>query len=130
VFFYERKYRLTNEEKLLADGKIVHRIEALFDFGDVKKGQLGGFIECEENLSHFGSCWVYDEAVVCERASVQDSARVRGTAYMGGRSVLKDHAILASDARMVKHASLGGHSKIMRFATIAYGSFPDLVIGA
>ena len=28
----------------------LHRIEALRDFGDVKKGDLGGWIEKEENL--------------------------------------------------------------------------------
>ena len=46
----EKKYRLT-DETINVDGRILHRIEALKDFGNVKKGDKGGFVEKEENLS-------------------------------------------------------------------------------
>ena len=48
-----KKYKLTKRTKLL-DGHILHRIQALKNFGDVKKGDLGGWIEKEGNLSHNG----------------------------------------------------------------------------
>ena len=59
----KKKYKLT-EESVVINGKFLHRIEALRDFGDVKKGDKGGFIEKEENLSQYGDCWVYDDAKV------------------------------------------------------------------
>ena len=56
---YMKKYRLTEETKVI-NGHTLHRIEALKDFGGVKKGELGGWIEKEDNLSHDGNAWVFD----------------------------------------------------------------------
>ena len=46
----EIKYRLT-EESVVVNDKTLYRIEALKDFGDVHKGDKGGFVENETNLS-------------------------------------------------------------------------------
>lgn len=45
-----KKYELTNETKRLGD-RTLYRIKAIRDFGDVKTGELGGWIEKESNLS-------------------------------------------------------------------------------
>ena len=61
-----KKYELTNETKTLAGGTVLHRIRALRDiprFG-VKAGELGGFVEGENNLSQDGDAWVFDNAEV------------------------------------------------------------------
>ena len=58
-----KKYKLTEETKVI-NGHTLHRIEALKDFGTVKKGELGGWIETEDNLSQYCNCWVDDEAMV------------------------------------------------------------------
>ena len=54
-----KKIDITDEKKMVAlsDGteRTVYRIKALRDFGDVKTGQLGGWIEKESNLSHDGN---------------------------------------------------------------------------
>ena len=50
----EKKYKLTDETINLC-GKKLCRIKALKDFEDVKKGDKGGFIEDEHNLSHDGN---------------------------------------------------------------------------
>lgn len=34
-------------------------------------------MEKEENLSHEGNCFIYDDAVVCEDARVRDDAIVK-----------------------------------------------------
>lgn len=65
----KKKYKLT-EETLEIDGHVLHRIIALRDFGEVKKGYLGGFIEKESNLAHNGNCWIYNDAVVSDFARV------------------------------------------------------------
>lgn len=46
-----KKYEFTGECKVYF-GVTLRRIKSLIDFSDVKKGELGGFIEKEENLSH------------------------------------------------------------------------------
>lgn len=44
------------------DGKKVFRVQALKDFNDVKKGDLGGYIESEANISFKpgDNSWVID----------------------------------------------------------------------
>ena len=57
------KYELT-EETIKVEGVTLYRIKALKDFGNVKKGDLGGFVQSEMNLSHYGNCWIYNDAKV------------------------------------------------------------------
>lgn len=77
------KYELTDEIIELG-GRTLYRIKALKDFGDVKAGDLGGYVESEDNLSHEGTCWiyhnakVYDNVRVANNAKVFDSSRYRG----------------------------------------------------
>ena len=52
-----KKYELTTN-KINFEGKILYQIKALKDFGEVKKGDLGGYIESEANLSQEGNCWI------------------------------------------------------------------------
>lgn len=78
-----KKYKLT-DEAIQHYGKTLYRIEALIDFGDVDKGDKGGFVESEENLSHDGNCWVCDNAKVYGNAVVRGDAKVYGNAKVGG----------------------------------------------
>ncbi len=70
-----KKYKLT-EETLSRFGKTLYRIEAVRDFGDVKDGEKGGYIQSEDNLSHDGNCWVCDNARVSGNARVCDNAEI------------------------------------------------------
>ena len=79
----EKKYRLT-EEFINIDGRTLHRIEALRDFGNVKKDDKGGFIENEDNLSQSDDCWVYDDAMVYGNARVYGHAWVLSHAKVYG----------------------------------------------
>lgn len=74
-----KKYELTGECKVYF-GVTLRRIKSLIDFSDVKKGELGGFIEKEENLSHGGDAWVYGNA------RVSGNARVYGDAWVSGNA--------------------------------------------
>lgn len=58
-----QKYELTSETKT-ANARTLHRIKALVSFGSVKQGQMGGWVENENNLGHVGNAWVYDDAWV------------------------------------------------------------------
>ena len=59
-----KKYELTKETKTLMDGTVLHRIRALLDIPmhGVKAGDLGGWIEKENNLSQCGNAWVSGDA--------------------------------------------------------------------
>ncbi len=74
-----KKYELT-EETFTVFGKTLYRIRAVRDFGSVKTGEFGGYIEKEENLSHFGNAWVYGNAKVYGDARVSGNAWVYGNA--------------------------------------------------
>jgi hypothetical protein len=37
-----------------------YRLKALKNFLDVKRGDLGGYVEGYYNLSQSGDCWIYD----------------------------------------------------------------------
>ena len=56
-----KKFELTSNFKVSL-GRKLFQIKALVSFGDVKEGDLGGYIEKEENLSHNGNAWVYGNA--------------------------------------------------------------------
>ena len=68
-----KKYEITNES-INFRGVKLFRIRALQDFRDVKAGDLGGYIEKEENLSQYDYCWVYGNARVYGNAEVYGNA--------------------------------------------------------
>ena len=74
-----KKFELT-EEFIVSQGKKLFKIKALIDFGDVKRGEFGGFLEKEENLSQDGDAWVSGDAQVSGSARVSGSAQVSGDA--------------------------------------------------
>ena len=78
-----KKYEFTGETKeikLLFRTAVLHRIRATVSFGFVKIGDLGGWIEKEENLSHEGKAWVCGDAKVWGNAEVWGNAKVCGDA--------------------------------------------------
>src|SRR3990167_4838497 len=71
------KFKFTGETKV-EYGVTLRRIGALKDFGNVSKGDKGGWIEREENISGSGNAWVYGNAQVCGNARVYGDAWVYG----------------------------------------------------
>ena len=81
-----KKFELTSEFITNILGTKLFRIKALMEFGDVKAGDLGGYIEKEENLDHDGDAWVYGNAEVCGNARVCGNAEVCGNAKVCGNA--------------------------------------------
>ncbi|WP_273757122.1 hypothetical protein [Bartonella sp. MM73XJBT] len=110
------KYQLTNQT-ILREGKKLYRIKALRDFGDVKAGQLGGYIESEENLSHDGNCWVGDQAIVVSPGRVYENAQVYGNAGVGGfvygNARVYDSAKVFANAHVYDNAHVFDSAKIV-----------------
>lgn len=91
---------------------ILYRIEALKDFGDVKKGDLGGFIEYTRQLSAEGDCWVYDDACVFDGyTGLSGDAKVKGTSRVENSS-LTGNALVEGHSN-ISNSSLSGNSHIV-----------------
>ena len=106
-----KKYKLT-EETCQHFGRTLYRIEALKDFGNVKKGDLGGFIEKEINLSHNGNCWVSDDAKVYGNAIVSCNARVYGFARVFGNARVFNTARVYGNAEVFRNALVCGNAQV------------------
>lgn len=107
----EKKYELT-DETMDFNGKTLYRIRALKDFGNVKKGNLGGYVESEKNLSHDGNCWIYDKAKVYGNANVFNDAKVFDNAQVFGNAKLFYNAKACGDAKVFNYARIGGDALI------------------
>lgn len=108
-----KKYEFTGESKhCIETGVRVNRIRAVRDFGVVKAGDIGGWIESEDNLSHDGDCWVYDDAIVC------NDARVYGNATISRSAIISDHAKVFDDARVTDLVRIKGNACIFGYAQI------------
>lgn len=70
-----KKFELTTKSITNEAGKKLFRIKALIDFGDVKAGELGGYVEKEGNVSQDDNAWVSGDARVYDNA---DYALVQG----------------------------------------------------
>lgn len=79
-----KKYELTTECKEFL-GRKLYRIKALTFFSDVKEGDLGGWIEKEENLSQEGSTWVYGNATVYGNAEIKKKTHLLEIGFIGSR---------------------------------------------
>lgn len=95
-----QKYEITD----IAHAKhpFLHRIRALRDIGgEVKAGDLGGFVESESNLSFEpgDDAWIFDDAIACNDA------------YVDWGSVLREESIACSNAYISHGARLSGHAR-------------------
>jgi len=113
-----KKYELTSEFITINRTKL-YRIKALKDFGDVKMGDLGGFIEKEENLAQEGDCWVYDRAIVRDKARIYDNVRIKN------RAVVKDNAEISFDAQILDSAVVGDNAVVSIQAIVRNSSRID-----
>jgi acyl-[acyl carrier protein]--UDP-N-acetylglucosamine O-acyltransferase len=118
-----KKYELT-DESIEHNGHILYRIKSLRSFYDVKEGDIGGYIEKEENLSHDGNCWVcdnawvYGDAWVCGNSRVLDTAQISGNAYVFGGASVYDNAHVCGNAWVYDFAHVLGNALIYDNARI------------
>ena len=114
-----KKYELTSETKEIY-GTTLYRIRALIDFGDVKCGDLGGWIEKESNLSHEGTAWINGDAWVYGDAQVYGDARLYGDARVYDNARVYGNAWVCGDARVYGNALVYGDAWVCDDARV-YG---------
>lgn len=129
-----KKYKFTGEtKKIFTLSRVVnlHRICAVSEFGTVKAGDLGGWIEREENLSHDGLAWVRDNAIVrnsaivSDNAIVRDNAEIRDNVWVNGDAIICGNACVRTNARICDNALVSSTNHILVIGHI--GSRDDFI---
>jgi hypothetical protein len=114
-----KKFELTAEFVTNVFGKKLFRIKALVAFGNVEKGELGGFIEKEDNLSHDGDAWVYGNAQVSGDARVYGNAQVFGNARVSGNARVYGNAWVFGNAQVFGNARVYGNAQVSGDALVS-----------
>ena len=115
-----KKFELTSEFITNIFGTKLFRIRALVEFGDVEAGELGGYVEKEENLDHNGDAWVYGDAQVYGNARVYGDTQVYGNAEVSGDAQVYGDARVSGDARVYGDAEVYGDAWVCGDADYAY----------
>lgn len=103
-----KKYAILNAPQTDLAGNTIYQIRALRDIGIVaRKGELGGWISSEANLSQEGECWITADSMVVESSVVRDNALVANTSYIAGNVIISDETVV-SDCRIVGEVTLSG----------------------
>ena len=121
-----KKYELT-DDSITFMGRKLFRIRAIRSFNDVAVGDLGGYIEKEENLSHDNDAWISDNARISGNARISDKARIYGDARISGNACIfgntcsydnisiSDNAHISDDADYLYLKGLGSENRNTTF---------------
>ena len=122
-----KKFELTAEYVTNIFGKKLFRIKALVEFGNVKEGDLGGFVEKESNIDDDGNAWVsgnaqvFGNAKVFGNAQVYGNAKVFGNAWISGNAQVYGNACVAGNVQISENAQVYGNAWISGNAQV-YGN--------
>ena len=132
-----KKYEFTGETKQIStiSGTVtLHRIKASVAFDNIKSGDIGGWIEKKENLSHDGNAWVADDAQVSGNArvfgnaQVADDAQVSGNAQVFGNAQVSGDVWVSGNAQVFGDVQVFGNARVSGNAQV-YGNKHVLLVG-
>lgn len=114
----DKKYELVLSDTKTIFQQTVYRIRALKDFDNVSKGDLGGYIASEKNLSHNGNCWIYKGAIVFKNAKVYDNAKISQSLLICENAQIFGNAIISGLVTIHGNAKIYGNTIILGNALI------------
>lgn len=107
-----KKYQLLENDFINYKSTKLYRIKSLIDFSTIKAGELGGYIESEDNLSHEGNCWVADDAKVYQNARVFENAKVTHAARLAGNCKVYGYSRVYGYASVRDNANIHGNARV------------------
>lgn len=118
-----KKYELLENDTITVSGVKLYRIKALINFGDVKKGDLGGYIQSEYNLRNIfesdkDTSWVYDNAKVYGNARVYFDSKVYGNAEVFGNAEIYNKSEVFGNAQVFGNVEIYHCVKIYENAKV------------
>ena len=123
-----KKYELINKEEKCLCGRDItmYQIRALVDIPEhhVMFGDIGGWIEKEENLSHEGDCWINTTGYVFDNAQVSENAvvgqyqwsweeEIPEDAYVFGNAQVKGDSVVWGPARVTNNCVIDGYTHVV-----------------
>ena len=107
-----KKYELIKDDFIKIGEKHLYRIRAVRDFGIVKAGDIGGYIENEENLSHNGDCWVFENGCVSDHGRVSGNGKVCDNGWVFGHSWVYDNGWVFGHGRVYDDGRVSGFEHV------------------
>ena len=125
-----KKYEILMDEKNTIEwqGRLLHRIRALRDFGDVKKDDIGGYVEKEKNLSQCGNCWIYNNAKAMDNSLVHgnskmfDESEIHKSSIMFDNSEMHDYSVMYNNSKMYDNSVMYDNSRMYCNSRMFYNS--------
>lgn len=120
------KYKLLEDDFIFVKQQKLYRIKAIRDienkYKTISKGELGGYIQFESNLSQENTCWVDHDATVMGNAVVKDDAMVSGNSIVCGNAII-EHLAYIQEKSTIKDFAV-----IMDFASVCGATVGDKAI--
>nr|DAQ61111.1 MAG TPA: Putative transferase, nesg, ydcK, Structural Genomics.38A [Caudoviricetes sp.] len=119
------KYIILQNDSIQHEGRTLYRIKALRSFKWVTAGDIGGYVESERNLSQSGTCWVFDDAKVFDKAIVRDEAEITNEAQVFDNAIVEERSIVEDQAKVYGYANLRddsmatGHAEVYEYARLS-----------
>lgn len=94
----EKKYSIVKEDSIEFNGHTLYRIRAERDIPEhwVTKGDIGGYIEKEDNLSQEGDCFVNNNAKVYGESKFTNEAYACGDAVV--KNIITDETFFSDNS--------------------------------
>jgi carbonic anhydrase/acetyltransferase-like protein (isoleucine patch superfamily) len=126
----EKNFKLIKKDTIKYEGRTLYRIKCIKDipYHNVKVGDLGGYVENEDNLND--NTWVFDNAKVFGKARVAGAAKisgdacifnkvqVAGNAIVSGNSCISENAIVSGNAQVFDNARVFGDAQVYENARV------------
>ena len=117
----EKKFELTDKFVFNTFGIKLFQIKCTKSFKYAKEGDLGGYVEKDENLDQESDAWVSGDAQVYGDARVYDDAQVCGDAWVCGNARVYGNAQVCGNARVYGDAQVYGNAWVYGDAQV-YGN--------
>ena len=85
----ENKFEVVDTKE--HEGHTLYRIKAMKNFSDIKKDDLGGWIENKDSLSQTNYSWVYPTGIVYGDSTISKDAKIYGKVF---NSTITDDAVV------------------------------------
>ncbi len=120
-----KKYELVLDDKKMLHVAICYRIRALQDFTcidgfEVHKGDLGGYIEGEHNLSQGGLSWIRDHGSVQGLGLVRDNGLVRDHGLVAHCGEVRGNGIVRDYGGVIENGRVGGDGEVFDNGVVRY----------
>jgi UDP-3-O-[3-hydroxymyristoyl] glucosamine N-acyltransferase len=116
---FSRKYVILPHDSLVVNGHRLYRIVALKQVNrHVRAGDVGGYVEEDHNLSQSGTCWVYNDAMVYDKARVSGHAQIRNSAQVYDKARVSGYAWIENRAKVYGHARVRDYARVYNSARV------------